>query len=486
MSVCVPRMRAALHGPARIYLGNLAEWYDFATFGASAALLSVVVTAGRGGLTSVFVVLAAALLVRPVGSVLVGHFSDRAGRRLPFLVTTLSTCGATAAVGLLPSAADAGLFAVAALAVLRIVQAVGTGGETSTSVSYLFEEAAPERKGLYGGLYLSSAAAGMAGGFAVVLLVQVVLTQDQLLQWGWRLPFLAAVPLALAVFWLRGHLQESPEFRAARGGPGSGVHKPAGRGRSASPLVLSDIVGLARRQSSTVVSGVLLTGAFAATVNVWFVFLPAYLLSTGRATMAAALGPAVMGLLSCAVLAPVAGHVSDRLGDIPVLFFACAGLCLLWPATYPRVLDGAGWMFFTVASLAMGAALSAFVLPAYLSQAFAADDRALGLGLTLGVGSGVFGGLATLLVTSLAARHHSGVIVVLPPLCAVAAAVALAVTSGRRTAGPRAAEGADEFGPDRRWPRDVRWTKPLRTGHRRSGQMGQIVAHPPGLPWESH
>jgi MFS transporter, MHS family, proline/betaine transporter len=435
LSVFVPRMRAALHGPARIYLGNLAEWYDFATFGASAALLSVVVTAGRGGLTSVFVVLAGALLVRPVGSVLVGQFSDRAGRRLPFLVTTLSTCGATAAVGLLPSAADAGLFAVAALAVLRIVQAFGTGGETSTSVSYLFEEAAPERKGLYGGLYLSSAAAGMASGFAVVLLVQIVLTRDQLLQWGWRLPFLAAVPLALAVFLLRRRLQESPEFRAARGRPGSAVDGPVGRGRSASALVLSEIVGLARRQAPTVVSGALLAGAFAATVNVWFVFLPAYLLSTGRATVAAALGPVVVGLAACAVLAPAAGHVSDRLGRIPVLFCGCAGLLLLWPTTFPRVLAGAGLMYFTVASLAMGVALSAFVLPAYLSQAFAAEDRALGLGLTLGVGSGVFGGLATLLATSLAAGHHPGAIVVVPPLCAVAAAAALALTTGRRAAG---------------------------------------------------
>lgn len=95
MSVFVPTIRAAPPGAARIYLGNLAEWHDFATFGASAALLGVVVTAGRGGLTSVFVVLGGALLVRPIGSVLVGHFSDRAGRRLPFLVTTLSTCAAT-------------------------------------------------------------------------------------------------------------------------------------------------------------------------------------------------------------------------------------------------------------------------------------------------------------------------------------------------------------------------------------------------------
>jgi MFS transporter, MHS family, proline/betaine transporter len=443
MSVCVSRTRAAPHSAARIYLGNLAEWYDFATFGASAALLSVVVTAGRGGLTSVLVVLAAALLVRPVGSVLVGRFSDRSGRRLPFLVLTLSTCGATAAVGLLPSAADAGLFAVAALAVLRMVQAFGTGGETSTSVSYLFEEAAPERKGLYGGLYLSSGAAGMASGVAVVLLVQVVLTRDQLLQWGWRLPFLAAVPLALAVFWLRHRLEESPEFRTAGGDSGSAAHGPVDRRRSASALALSDIVGLARRQSSTVVSGALLAGAFAATTNVWFVFLPAYLLSTGRATVGAALGPVVVGLLACAVLAPAAGRVSDRLGRVPVLFGACAALCLLWPTTFPRVLAGAGWLFFTVASLAMGVALSAFVLPAHQSEAFAAEDRALGLGLTLGVGSGVFGGLVTLLATSLAAGHHPGAIVVVPPLCTVAAAAALALATGRRAPGPLPAAQPD-------------------------------------------
>ena len=438
----MPPTRAALRSPARIYLGNLAEWYDIATFGASAAVLSVVVTAGRGGLTSVFVVLAAALFFRPVGSVLVGQFSDRAGRRLPFLVMTLITCGATAAIGLLPSAADAGLFAVAALAVLRLVQAFSVGGGTSTSVSYLFEEAAPERKGLYGGLYLSSAAAGMASGVAGVLLVQILLTRDQLVQWGWRLPFLAAVPLGLAVFWLRRRLEESPEFGAARGDPGSTMNGPAGRGRSASALALSDIVGLARRQSSTVMSGALLAGAFAATVNVWFVYLPAYLLSTGRATVAAALGPAVIGLLAFAVLAPAAGHVSDRLGRVPVLLCACAGLCLLWPTTFPRMLAGSGWMSFTLASLAMGVTLSAFVLPTHLSEAFAAEDRALGLGLAMGVGSGVFGGLATLLAASLAEAHHPGTIVVLPPLCAAAAFAALAVATGRRAAGPLPRSGA--------------------------------------------
>jgi MFS family permease len=197
------------------------------------------------------------------------------------------------------------------------------------------------------------------------------------------------------------------------------------------------------------VSGALLTGAFAATVNVWFVVLPAYLLATGRATAAAALGPTVLGLAACAVVAPAAGHLSDRLGRVRVLFGACASLCLLWPITFPRVLAGAGWPFFTVASLALGVALSAFVLPAYHVPGLRRGGPRPGLGLTLGVGSGVFGGLATLVATSLAADHHTDAIVVLPPLLAISAAAALALATHRPPAGPLPAEEADEVGPGR-------------------------------------
>jgi MHS family proline/betaine transporter-like MFS transporter len=424
-------------------LGNLVELYDFATFGASAAVLALVLTTGQGGLTSVFVVLAAALLIRPVGAVLIGRISDRRGRRVPFLVMTLLTCAATAAVGLLPSAARAGLVAAFGLAVLRCVQAFCTGGETSTSVAYLFESAVPRRRGLYGGLHLASSAVGMGMGVGAVLLVQVLLTPAQLLAWGWRLPFLAALPLALAVLGVRSRLQESTEFIRANAWASTRTSSRS-QPRGARPaLSLSAIAGLAGRRPRTVLSGVLLGGAFSITVNLWFVYAPAYLLATGRATAAMALGPACAGLLACAVLAPLAGAVSDRVGRPPVLIGACAALCVLWPATITRVLAGDGAVTFTVASLAVGTALSGFVLASHLPEAFALPDRATGVGLTFGVGSGVFGGPAPLFAGWLVTNDHPSAIAVYPALCAALAAVALVWSTRQPDAVPVAMPAPD-------------------------------------------
>jgi len=395
-------------------LGNLVELYDFATFGASAALLALVLTAGQGGLTSVFVVLAVALLLRPVGAVLVGRISDRRGRRVPFLVTTLVTCAATVGVGLLPSAASAGLVAALGLVVLRCLQAFCTGGQTSTSVAFVFESAAPWYRGLYGGLHLASSAIGMCMGTAGVLLVAVLLTPAQVVEWGWRLPFLAALPLALAVLALRGRLRESGEF----------VRSPAGASATAA-LSTSAVARLVRRRPRAVLAGVLLGAAFGVTVNLWFVYAPAYLLTTGRATAGTALGPACVGLLACGALAPFAGALSDRFGRPRVLACACAALCLVWTASGEHVLAGHGGVPFAVAGLAVGAALSGFVLASHLPETFAVGERATGVGLTFGVGSGLFGGVAPLLAGWLVANHHVSAVPLYPAGCAALAAVAL-------------------------------------------------------------
>ena len=193
---------AALAGVA---LGHLVELYDFAVFAASASILAKVVTPGQGGLTSVFVVLAAALLVRPLGAVLVGRVADLTGRRIPFLAMTLLMLVSTAAVGLLPSAATAGVGALIGLTLLRLLQAFSVGGETSTSVSYLFELAPAGRRGLYGGVHLAAAAVGMALGIGTVLAVQTLLTPAQLLSLG----VAAAVPVGPAVG--PGHVRAAPQ-----------------------------------------------------------------------------------------------------------------------------------------------------------------------------------------------------------------------------------------------------------------------------------
>ena len=434
-----------------VCLGNLVELYDFAVFGASAAVLALVVTAGHGGFTLVFVVLAASLLVRPVGAVVVGRVSDRVGRRVPFLAMTLLTCVATALVGLLPSAARVGAAAALGLALLRLAQAFCTGGETSSSVTYLFESAAPDRRGLVGGFHLASAATGMALGLGAVTAVEVALSPAQLVTWGWRLPFLAAVPLALAVFGVRRRLSESSEFVRAREVPSPRRGDEALIGRAGAGPTLAVVRRLIQRQPRAVLSGVLLGGTFGVTVTLWFVYVPAYLLSTGRASAATALGPPIAGLLATAAFAPLAGALSDRLGRPPLLIGACVVLIVLWPTALAWVLAEASWITFTLASLGVGAALSGLVLASYLPEAFPIADRATGVGLTYGVGSGVFGGSAPLLAGWLLAQHRLPAIAFYPLLCAMAAAICLAWSIRRPdpAGGARMLDDADgaESGP---------------------------------------
>jgi MHS family proline/betaine transporter-like MFS transporter len=415
----VPRADGGTAALVGIALGHLVELYDFAVFAASASVLALVVTAGHGGMTSIFVVLATALLVRPFGAVLVGRIADLTGRRIPFLAMTALMLGSTACVGLLPSATTAGLSAAIALTVLRLLQAFSVGGETSTSVSYLFECAPVGRRGLYGGVHLAASAVGAALGIGVVLVVQTVLTRAQVLAWGWRLPFLLAVPMGLVVFALRRRLVESQAFvRAQAESPGDtdSAGPPAGGGWWL----------LARRRPRAVLAGGLLGGAFTITFNLWFVVIPAYLLATRRGSPQVVLGAAVAGLLVCAALAPLIGRLSDHVGRPVVLVAACVVLCLVWPSFLSAAMTNPAPASMILAGLAAGAALSGFVLASHLPEVFTTQDRATGVGLTFGVGGAVLGGIATLLATWLNDREGSLPLVLYPVLCAGLAAVVLA------------------------------------------------------------
>jgi MFS transporter, MHS family, proline/betaine transporter len=166
-------------------------------------------------------------------------------------------------------------------------------------------------------------------------------------------------------------------------------------------------------------------------VNLWFVFVPAHLLASGRATALAALGPAVAGLLTCTLLAPLTGALSDSWGRRPVLVAACVGLVVLWPTVLDRVLLGTGQLAPVMVSPVIGAVLSGFVLASHLPESFATRDRALGIGLTYGVGSAVFGGLAPLVAQRLATNGRLDVVAVYPVCCSVLAAASLAWTSRR-------------------------------------------------------
>jgi MFS family permease len=200
-------------------LGTVFEWYDFFVYGTLAVLIAKLFFPSASETAGFLLALAtfgAGFGVRPIGAVLFGYLGDRLGRKYTFLVTITLMGGATAAVGLLPTFATAGILAPILLVVCRLLQGLALGGEYGGAAIYVAEHAPPHRRGFYTSFIQASVVGGFLLSLAVVLTANAILTTEQWESWGWRLPFLFSIVLLALSLWIRLKLKESPVFKAMK------------------------------------------------------------------------------------------------------------------------------------------------------------------------------------------------------------------------------------------------------------------------------
>ncbi|MFC0452197.1 MFS transporter [Rhodococcus jostii] len=204
---------------AATLLGNTIEYYEFFIYGLSASLVFNQLFFPTfdplvGTLLSLST-FAIAFVARPVGGWILGHFGDRLGRR-PILMITLSGMGvATFAIGLLPTYDKIGIAAPICLVLLRLLQGLSLGGEASGGFIMTLEHAPRSHRTLFAGIVGSGNIWGLILGNGVFLAISQ-LPEDQLLSWGWRVPFLLSLALLIIAFYIRFKLEESPVFTAAK------------------------------------------------------------------------------------------------------------------------------------------------------------------------------------------------------------------------------------------------------------------------------
>ena len=371
--------------------GNLVEWYDFAIFGAFATIIASTYFPSEdttASLLATFAVFATAFLFRPLGAVLFGRRGDRLGRRrvLAFVIILMSV--ATTGIALLPGYASIGPVAPVLLVLLRAAQGLSVGGEASGASAFVVEYAPAGRRGWYGAWLWATIALGLGVGVAAAAILTRLLPRSALETWGWRLAFLAALPLGLTGLYLRLRLDETPPFRAVQ---------------HARALSRRPVTRTLRTYSSRVMIGFGLVAAASLTFNTFFIFLPSHLMSALNVPLSRALGAALLGLALVTAASPALGRLSDRIGRKPLLAAGMFGLLVVTVPAY-LLIRRAGPVSLPFGYLLVGSAMSCLVLPSFLSELFPTPVRSTGLAVTYGLASALFGGTAPFLATLLVQR----------------------------------------------------------------------------------
>ncbi|MEV0355436.1 MFS transporter [Nocardia sp. NPDC050697] len=280
--------------------GNTVEYFDFAIYGLAAALFfPKLFFPGADpllGTLLAFSTMASGYFVRPLGAIVFGHFGDKWGRKPVLVITLLLMGGSTIAIGLLPTYDQIGILAPFALVALRLVQGFSVGGEWGGAVLMAFEHAPVRKRGFYASVPQVGPAAGTLLGQAVFLLT-TLLPEEQLLDWGWRLPFLLSALLVVIGYVIRRRLDESPVFLAA----------VAERAHVGSPL--AHVLRTDLRRVLLVTGGFLGFGAMSTAVANYFIGAGTSIYDIPRSTLLTAV------LISTAVQIPAilfGGRQSDR------------------------------------------------------------------------------------------------------------------------------------------------------------------------------
>ncbi|WP_433012099.1 MFS transporter [Kribbella sp. CA-294648] len=373
-------------------VGNFVEWYEFGAYGFFATVIaanffSSTSTSDAESLIKTYASFALAFFFRPIGAAVFGRLGDRIGRRPTLILVLLLMTVSTTLIGILPTYATVGAAAPWLLTLVRALQGLSAGGEFGGAVSIMTEFAPRSKRGLYGAWQSFTVALGLLAGAGLAATLATVLSKEALTDWGWRIPFLLALPLGLVALWLRLRLDETPNFAKVQ----QEAAPPADKAEVAKAIAL----GIGRLMG------------WSAAGYTFLVVMPSYLQATLNATFQQALVATVLANLGFAVSILPAGWLSDRVGRRPVMV---AGAALVVVLAFPlmNLLQdkegsnaGKGLAVFA-AGLVVG--LMAGPGPAMLAEMFPTRARYTGLGLAYSLSNAVFSGSAGLIITELIKR----------------------------------------------------------------------------------
>ncbi|AZR33202.1 glycine betaine/L-proline transporter ProP [Xanthomonas vasicola] len=379
-------------------LGNAMEWFDFGVYGYLAVTLGQVFFPSSNPtaqLIATFATFTVAFLVRPIGGMVFGPLGDRFGRQKVLAATMIMMALGTFSIGLIPAYERIGLWAPALLLLARLLQGFSTGGEYGGAATFIAEYATDRNRGLMGSWLEFGTLGGYIAGAATVTVLHMSATPAQMLDWGWRVPFLIAGPLGLLGLYMRMKLEETPAFRAY-------AEQSEQRERQTAAQGLMTLLRLHWPQLLKCVGLVLV---FNVTDYMLLTYMPSYLSVTVGYAESKGLLLIILVMLVMMPLNIVGGMFSDKLGRRPMIIGACMALFALAIPCLLLIGSGNDGLIFAGLML-LGLALVCFTssMPSTLPALFYTPVRYSALSIGFNVSVSLFGGTTPLVTAWLVER----------------------------------------------------------------------------------
>jgi MFS family permease len=405
------------------FVGSMLEYYDFFIYGAAAGLVFPQVFFPESDpATATLLSLATfgvAYVARPIGAVIIGHFGDTVGRKKMLVLTLLLMGVSTFAIGLVPSYDAIGVAAPVILVLLRILQGLSAAGEQSGANSLTLEHAPDRKRGFFTSFTLEGTQGGLILANLVFLLV-ALLPEDQLLSWGWRIPFFLSAVVVAVGYWVRRSLPETPEFQKVE---------------QAHEVAKLPIAVLFRNHWASVLRVVL-----CALVSVVSTIVGTWSLAQGTSDAVGLDRPTLLWMVILSnvvalIALPLWAKLSDRIGRRPVFVFGALGSAVLVFPFLWALQQADVPLIYLFGILLSGFAYSAAngIWPSFYGEMF--DTRVRYSGMAIGTQIGfALGGFSPAIAAAIVGEGSNGWVPVAVLTAGAATVAGLCALTARETA----------------------------------------------------
>lgn len=375
-------------------IGTTIEFFDFYIYATAAVLVFPQLFFPAGDPTSSMLqslaTFALAFFARPLGSALFGHFGDRVGRKATLVAALLTMGISTVAIGVLPTYAQIGIAAPLLLALCRVGQGLGLGGEWGGAVLLATENAPPGKRAWYGMFPQLGAPIGFICSGGIFLILSHGLSDEQFFTWGWRIPFLASAALVIVGLWVRLRISETPVFQKAL---------------DQEQRVRLPMLTVAREHGRALVLGTVIALA----TFVLFYLMTVFTLTWGTTALGYSrsefLTLQLVGIVFFGLTIPFSALYADRHGRRRTLLWVSAAIAVFGLVLAPLMSAGA---IGVLATLIIGLALMGYTygpLGTILSELYPTAVRYTGASLSFNL-AGIFGASLAPYIATWLARNH--------------------------------------------------------------------------------